>query len=114
METVNPGEFRHKIAIISHTPVGRDSAGFDSASIETVVCRAFAKVSDESGATALKNGTEFSIARRRFLIRFPSQDITTDMFVRHKGKDYKITRPPCTYGNSGRYMEIWGQREVTV
>ena len=114
METINPGEFRHKISIVLFQQSGKDSAGFDLESAEVTVCEPYARITDESGTTALKNGSEFSVSRRRFLIRMPSQAITADMFVRQKNALYKIDRPPCTYGDSGRYMEIWGVKEERV
>ena len=107
METIDPGELRHRIEIVSYVESGQDSAGFSAAAAEVVVARPWAKVTVESGSTALSNGSEFATTRKRFLIRTPSAEITTDMFVRHKGNLHKITRPPCDYGDLGIYTEIW-------
>lgn len=113
-EGFDPGELNKKIEIIRYDRVeSLNSRGFaeDTTVQETVVRTCWAKVSDESGSKAMENGTEFSIARRRFLIRYRPVEITTDMLIRYAGKTYSIVRPPNPYGDDGRFMEIWTVRK---
>lgn len=108
-DNFDPGELNKWIVIIKYEQFGeKDEEGFDSDESERVVIRGcWAKVSDESGTTSIKSGTEFSEAKRRFLIRYTPTEITTDMLVEYSGKTYSIVRPPNTYGDSGRFIEIW-------
>lgn len=105
----NPGELNKLIHIVKYEQsAAKDDDGFDSNdSVKTVVRTCYAKVSDESGTKALASGTEFSVSKRRFLVRFTPVEITTDMFVEYKGETYSIVRPPNAYGDSGRFIEIW-------
>lgn len=109
----NPGELNKRIEIISFTQSGaKDEDGFDiDETVEETIRECWAKVTDETGTKALENGTEFSVARRRFFVRYTSQEITTDMLIRYAGKVYSIVRPPNTYGDSGRFIEIWTERK---
>lgn len=83
----------------------------DPADEPTVVLTCWAMVTDETGTKAAESGTEFATARRRFLIRHTTKQITTDMMVSYNGSYYAIVRPPCTYGDSKRYIEIWTERK---
>lgn len=112
-ENFNPGELNKKIEIVSLAQSGaKDDDGFDTdETVESTVRACWAKVTDETGTKALESGTEFSVARRRFFIRYTPQEITTDMLIRYAGKMYSIVRPPATYGDSGRFIEIWTERK---
>lgn len=105
----NPGELNKRITIVRYEAgTEKDEEGFDAemTSEPVVVHRCWAK--------AAGSGTEFSVARRRYFIRYTPKTITTDMFVRYKGQDYAIVRPPNTYGDSGRFIEIWTERREQV
>lgn len=114
MRTIDPGEFSKLIEIYRLAPGAKDADGFDTGAVEQMVWRGHARLHDESGTTAAANGTEFSEARRCFTIRHTRADITTDCFVRYRGKDYKIIRPVGTWGDSGQYAEIWVERKEMV
>ena len=117
-EDFNPGELNKRISIVRPAvDAEQDSWGFspdDGKSGPETILSCWARVTDESGAKALENGTEFSVARRRFLIRHTSTEITTDMYVQYKGDLYAIVRPPSTFGDSGRFVEIWTERKEHV
>lgn len=113
----NPGELNKRITIVRYEAgTEKDEEGFDveMTSKPVAVHRCWAKITDESGTKAAGSGTEFSVARRRYFIRYTQKEITTDMFVRYKGQDYAIVRPPNTYGDSGRFIEIWTERREQV
>ena len=116
----NPGELNRMISIILPGSTEEDDEGFEVVGTETVICRCHAKVTDESGTKALEPGSEFSVSKRRFLIRWPGVEVNTDMYVRYKprgsetAKDYKIVRPPNPYGDGGCFMEIWTELREMV
>ncbi len=115
-ENFNPGTLNRTIQIILPGSSEEDSEGFETVGSETVIRECRAQVQDESGTRAIQAGSDFSVSRRRFLIRWTSAEINTDMFVRYtpRGKtepeDYQIVRPPNPYGDGGRFMEIWTER----
>ena len=110
----NPGNLKKVIQIIGIGSSTPDEDGFETAGTEEVVATCRAQVTDESGTKALASGSEFSVAKRRFLIRDPRMEITTDMFVRYAGNDYAIVRPPNSYGDSGDFVEIWTELKKRV
>ena len=113
-EDFNPGKLNKRIAIVGLPTTGtQDSFGFDddSEAEPYLIHTCWAMITDESGTKALENNTEFSVAKRRFLIRYTSKEITTDMMVRYHGDYYAIVRPPNTYGDSGRFIEIWTEKK---
>lgn len=103
----NPGRLNKAIEIVALSDREVDVNGFETEGEEKILMKCHAQVTDESGAKALAAGTEFAVAKRRFLIRNPHMEITTDMLIRYSGKDYRIARPPNTYGDSGDFTEIW-------
>ena len=114
-EDFNPGKLNKRISIVSfHTATSQDDFGFaadDKEDEPEVEMTCWAMVSDETGTKAAESGTEFATARRRFFIRYTSKPITTDMMVSYNGDYYAIVRPPCTYGDSKRYIEIWTEKK---
>lgn len=102
---VNPGELKKRIQIIQKREMGSNSNGF-SQKEERIVRNCFAKVSNTSGSEIIKANSEFSEAKKRFLIRYSKTKIDTDMIVRYDGKDYDI-KYLNTYGDGKEYMEIW-------
>ena len=115
-----PGELNRIISIYLPGATTQDDDGFETKGAETLILKCHAKVTDESGTAALQSGSEFSVSRRRFLIRWVNTEINTDMFVRYKPrgssvtKDFKIVRPPNPYGDAGRFMEIWTELREMV
>lgn len=116
----NPGELNRMITIYLPGADTQDDDGFETVGADQKIIQCHAKITDESGTSALQSGSEFSISRRRFLIRWPNKEINTDMFVRYKPRgsktanDYKIVRPPNPYGDDGRFMEIWTELREMV
>lgn len=102
---INPGELNKKIQIIQMKNNGFNKNGFPQPS-ETVIRSCRAKVTNTSGSELLKANSEFSEAKKRFLIRYTSTEINTDMIIRYKGKDYDI-KYVNTYGDGKGYIEIW-------
>lgn len=117
-EDFNPGELNKRIQIVQLVETTeQDDWGFapdDGQDEPVVVHECWAKVSDESGTKALENASEFSVAKRRFFIRHTATAITTEMMVKYGGSYYSIVRPPTTYGDSGRFMEIWTVKKERV
>ena len=110
----NPGNLKKSIQIVAISGSTIDEDGFETKGAEEVIATCRAQVTDESGTKALASGSDFSVAKRRFLIRDPRKPITTDMWVRYSGDDYAIIRPPNTYGDSRDFMEIWTELKKRV
>lgn len=103
---VNPGELDKKIQIIRKVPGGKNSNGFSLPETEEIVRECYAKVTNTSGSEIIKANSEFSEAKKRFLIRYSSKEINTDMVVRYHGKDHDI-KYINPYGDDKEYLEIW-------
>lgn len=106
---VNPGELKKKIQIIQSVSGGVDKDGFPLKPREKIIRSCYAKVSNTSGSEIVKANSEFAQAKKRFLIRYTGQEISTDMFIRYQGKDHDIhyVNP---YGDSKEYLEIWTEQ----
>ena len=102
---VDPGELNKQIQIVRKSDGEYDDEGHLVPS-ETVVRTCWAKVSNTSGTELRKSGTEFADAKKRFLVRYTSTEITTAMVVRYKGLDHNIlyVNP---YGDNKEYLELW-------
>lgn len=102
---INPGELNKRIQIIKKEETQNEN-GFPITVDKKIVRTCSAKYSNTSGTEIVKAGTEFSSVKMRFLVRYSSIQIDTDMFVRYAGKDYNIEyiNP---YGDGREYMEIW-------
>ena len=87
---VNPGELDKKIQIIQKVSGGTNSNGFPIPLKEEVVRTCCAKVTNTSGSEIIKANSEFAQAKKRFLVRYSSKAIHTDMVVRYQGKDHEI------------------------
>lgn len=103
---VNPGNLDKKIQIIRLVPGGTNANGFPVPPTESIVREPWAQVTNTSGSEIIKANSEFSEAKKRFLIRYGEAEINTDMTVRYAGKDYDIeyVNP---YREDKDYMEIW-------
>lgn len=109
---VNPGELDKKIQIILLDQTAVNSNGIVQPA-ETLVRSCWAKVSNTSGCELQKANSEFSEAKKRFLVRYTDVDINTDMVIRYRGKDHDIeyVNP---YGDNKEYLEIWTKLEERV
>ena len=106
---INPGELNKKIQIMLEENTGQDEDGFPT-NTEKVVRSCHAKVSYTSGKEIIQAGSEFSQAKKRFLVRYTPKEITTAMFVRYAGKDHNIVYVN-PYGDSKEYLEIYTELE---
>lgn len=102
---VNPGELNKRISIVLFEAKGFNSNGFPIKT-EQIIRVCSAKVSNTSGSEIQKANSEFSEAKKRFLVRYTDTEINTDMFVRYNGKDHDIVYVN-PYGDSKEYLEIW-------
>lgn len=103
---VNPGNLDKKIQIIRLIPGGINSNGFPVPPAESIVREPWAQVTNTSGSEIIKANSEFSEAKKRFLIRYGAAEINTDMIVRYAGKDYDIEYVN-QYREDKDYVEIW-------
>lgn len=103
---VNPGELNKQIQILFIKSDGVNENGFPASPVEQVIRTCCAKVSNTSGTEVVKVNSEFSDAKKRFLIRYTAKEINTDMVVRYKGKDHDI-KYVNPYGDNKEYLEIW-------
>lgn len=85
---LNAGEYKHRITIYKVT-TGEDKDGFENRT-EAVILRPYAKVKTTKGFTLISSNTDFEKAYTNFTIRFPKTEVTRDMLIRYKGKDYTI------------------------
>ena len=103
---VNPGELSKRIEIIQKVSSGINNNGFPLPSEEKIVRRCFAKITNTSGSEIVKANSEFSEAKKRFLVRYSDTEISTDMHIRYNGKDHDI-KYVNPYGDNKEYIEIW-------
>lgn len=85
---INAGEYKHRITIYKITK-DEDKDGFENRT-EAVILQPYAKVKTTKGFTLISSNTDFEKAYTNFTIRFPKTEITRDMLIRYKGKDYTI------------------------
>ena len=85
---INAGKYNKRITIYIITEK-EDADGFVVKS-EAVVLSPYAKVKTTKGFTLISSNTDFEKAYTNFTIRYPKTEITRDMLIRYKGKDYTI------------------------
>ena len=102
-----------RIQFLTVSNGGIDAEGFETDPSETIVWECWAQVSETSGTELIKSGAEFSQTKKRFLIRYTSVLLNTDMVVRYAGQDYDIVLIN-TYGDNHEYTEIWTQKKELV
>lgn len=87
---VNAGKYNHKIQIYQ-TEIIEDSQGFQSvALIMPPVLEPYASIKTTRGMTLIANNSDFEKAYTNFTIRFPVTQITRDMRIVFRGKEYTI------------------------
>ena len=86
---INAGKYNKKIQIISIAN-GADSAGFKKPPAESIILNTWASVKTTKGFTLIQNNSDFEKAYTNFTIRFPSVEITREMFVKYGDKIYSI------------------------
>ena len=102
-----------RIQFLTFSSGGIDAEGFETDPSETIVWECWAQVSETSGTELIKSGAEFSQSKKRFLIRYTSVPLNTDMVLRYAGQDYDIVLIN-TYGDNHEYTEIWTQKKELV
>ena len=85
---IDAGKYNHKITIYQ-TQIVTDSAGFQSYE-KTIILTPYARVKTTRGMTIIKNNSDFEKAYTNFTIRYPKTQITRDMLIEFRGKDYTI------------------------
>ena len=85
---INAGDYKHRITIYTVTEK-EDKDGFREKT-EAVILSPYAKVKTTKGFTLISNNTDFEKAYTNFTIRFPKVEITREMGIRYKGKEYTI------------------------
>ncbi len=105
---INPGTMNKKIEIIQITQGGQNESGFESDPKEKIIRKCWAKVTNTSGTELVKANAEFAEAKKRFLIRWSQEELSTDMIVRYGGKDYDILYIN-NYQDGKEYTEIWAE-----
>lgn len=112
MMYVDPGDLNKKIQIVQKSEGAYDDEGHLIAK-ETVIRTCWARVSNVSGTEMIRAAAEIADAKRRFLVRYTSTEITTAMVVRYKGLDHNILYVN-TYGDNKEYTEIWTDTKEKV
>lgn len=102
---VNAGELDKRISIYQKPDLDDDGYLPDDAQ-PILVHTCWAKFTQTSGTELVRNNADFGEAKVRFLIRYTRKEIDRKMVVRYKDLDYEILYFN-TYGDSGKYMEIW-------
>lgn len=110
---VNPGELDKQIRIILVNEGDETNENGFPIKTETLIRECFAKVVNTSGTEIQKANSEFSEAKKRFLVRWTPVKINTDMVVRYEGKDYSIVYPN-RYNDGKEYAEIWTELSERV
>ena len=87
-ETINAGEFRHRITIYA-TETVKDKDGFQRKN-RVIILQPYAYIKTTRGFTIIKNNSDFEKAYTNFTIRFPHIPINRDMIVEYNGKTYEI------------------------
>ena len=85
---INAGEYNKRITI--YTVVEKEDDGGFNVKTETVILSPYAKVKTTKGFTLISSNTDFEKAYTNFTIRYPKTEITRDMLIRYKGKEYTI------------------------
>jgi len=84
---VDPGELNKRIQIVQKL----DGEEYDDEGLpikeERIIRSCWAKVTNTSGSELIKAGSEFSEAKKRFLVRYTSTPITTAMVVRYRSRE---------------------------
>lgn len=85
---INAGNYNKKI-IIYREVVTKDSSGFPTTTLETVLTT-YAKVKTTKGFTLIANNSDFEKALTNFTIRYPITVINRDMLISYNNKTYTI------------------------
>lgn len=85
---INAGDYKYRITIYQVT-VEEDKDGF-KVYPEKVILSPMAKIKTTKGFTLLTSNTDFEKAYTNFTIRYPKTEITRDMMIRYKDKEYTI------------------------
>lgn len=87
---INAGKYNHRISI-HQTEIIRDPQGFQTVTlINPPVLEPYANIRTTKGMTLIANNTDFEKAYTNFTIRYPVTEITRDMRIMFRGKEYTI------------------------
>lgn len=85
---LNAGKYNKRISIYQ-VEERRDSAGF-KADKKSLFLDTWANVKTTKGFTLIANNSDFEKAYTNFTIRYPKKEITRDMIIVFKNKEYTI------------------------
>ena len=105
------GELREPVEILRKAQV--PDAGTGIAEMRTVLLQTFAKVEQVSGAIYRGGSQTVEPSTHRFTIRHPRIVITTEAYIRWRGRDYRI-RKVRDCDSSARFLEIEAGDETPV
>ncbi len=87
---INAGKYNHRIAI-HQTEIIKDAQGFQKRSlINPPILEPYAHIKTTRGMTIIANDSSFEKAYTNFTIRYPVTEITRDMRIMFRGKEYSI------------------------
>ena len=87
---INAGKYNHKIQIYQ-TEIVEDDQGFQKVSlVSPPILEPYASVKTTRGMTLIVNDSDFEKAYTNFTIRYPVTEITRDMRIVFRGKEYSI------------------------
>ena len=85
---INAGKYNEKITIYK-VEIGKDEDGFPVEN-RTEILKPYAHVRTTKGYTLIANNSDFEKAYTNFTIRYPKTEITRDMLIKFRDKDYTI------------------------
>lgn len=110
---VDPGDLNKRIQIYRITDGETYDRRGKPVRERTLIRSCWAKVSSTSGTELIKAGQELTDAKKRFLIRWTSTEVTEAMVVSYDGEDHDIVRVNG-YGDNKDYLEIWTDHKKAV
>lgn len=103
---VNPGTLNKRIQICKDTRTQNNNGFYEEN--EAIIRECWAKISNSSGTESIKSGTDLSVVKSRFFIRYHRtiSDIQTGWYIRYKDNIYDIEFIN-DYEEAHEYLEIW-------
>lgn len=106
---INPGKFNKKIEMVEYI-IAKDNDGFSERE-ENIILKTWAQVTNISGTELIRNNSDFSEVKTRFLMRTPKIELDKDIEIKFKGNYYGITYIN-DYSYDKKYTEIIAEKVV--
>ncbi len=103
---VNPGELNRRISFYGAVD-GTDTDGFTKPK-DSIIHSCWAKVTNMSGTETIKSGKDFAEINTRFLIRYTSKNLNSNMEILFDNRKYDISYIN-DYGFSHEYIEVFAK-----